>query len=267
MRGIDEDVESASHQQFDRKRATSRRFLKRCCASATPGASTNLRSRLPAVRELRSASHAKVGVHRSAQREGGRPWRSAAHSGVFLLRQITQRQGREELQGGLPHLGPGDLRSWEAASDLVRSWDASGTIGVVKPEVPTVKEAVARFFADAEARKLSKSTVGKQKNVLEKRLVPWCERRGARLLKSLDVDALRRFRATWSDAPITAQRNLERLRNFFRFCVDATWIDVNPAKRLRTGSDRSVGCSRRPRLRATFTCSETPSRSSSSRRA
>jgi predicted ABC-type ATPase len=30
-----------------------------------------------------------------------------------------------------------DLRSWEAASDLVRSWEASGELGVVKPEVPT----------------------------------------------------------------------------------------------------------------------------------
>ena len=38
--GVGEDVESASHQQFDQKSATSRRFLKRCCTSATPGAST-----------------------------------------------------------------------------------------------------------------------------------------------------------------------------------------------------------------------------------
>src|SRR5687767_14756754 len=37
---VDEDVESASRQQFDRKSATSRQFLKRCCTNATPGAST-----------------------------------------------------------------------------------------------------------------------------------------------------------------------------------------------------------------------------------
>ncbi len=126
-----------------------------------------------------------------------------------------------------------DLRSWEAASDVVRGWDASGTVGVVKPEVPTVKEAVRKFFEDAEARKLSLSTISKQKNVLEKRLVPWCEKHGVRLLKSLDVDAVRRFRATWADAPITAQRNLERMRNFFRFCADAKWIDSNPAKAVK----------------------------------
>lgn len=126
-----------------------------------------------------------------------------------------------------------DLRSWEAASDLVRGWEAAGTIGVVKPEIPTFKEAVQKFFDDAEARKLSSSTISKQKNVLEKRLVPWCEKHGVRLLKYLDVDAVRRFRATWPDAPITAQRNLERLRNFFRFCMDAKWIESNPAKAVK----------------------------------
>lgn len=126
-----------------------------------------------------------------------------------------------------------DLRSWEAASDLVRAWEASGTIGVVKPDIPTVKEAVRKFFEDAAARKLSSSTISKQKNVLEKRLLPWCEAHGCRLLKNLDVDAVRRFRATWPDAPITAQRNLERLRNFFRFCQESRWIDSNPAKAVR----------------------------------
>jgi site-specific recombinase XerD len=69
--------------------------------------------------------------------------------------------------------------------------------------------------------------------VLEKRLLPWCDTHGVRLLKSLDVDALRRFRATWPDAPITAARNLERLRNFFGFCQDARWIDSNPAKAVK----------------------------------
>jgi integrase len=126
-----------------------------------------------------------------------------------------------------------NLRSWEAASELVRGWDASGTIGVVKPAVPTVKEAVQKFFADAQARQLSTSTISKQENVLEKRLLPWCERHGTSLLKNLDVDGVRRFRATWPDAPITASRNLERLRNFFRFCQDAGWIDKNPAKAVK----------------------------------
>jgi hypothetical protein len=34
-----------------------------------------------------------------------------------------------------------DLRSWSAATDLARNWEASGEIGVVKkPDIPTIAE-------------------------------------------------------------------------------------------------------------------------------
>jgi site-specific recombinase XerD len=126
-----------------------------------------------------------------------------------------------------------DLNSWEAASDLITGWNASGIIGVIKPEVPTVAEAVAKFFVDAMARKLAAPTIKKLKNLLEKRLIPWCDREGYRLLKQLDVDALREVRATWPDAPISALKNLERLRSFFRFCHLARWVETNPAVALK----------------------------------
>ena len=73
-----------------------------------------------------------------------------------------------------------NLRSWEAATDLIRGWEASGLIGVVKAEIPTVAEAVTKFFAHATARQLSKSTISKQKNVLEKRPLSWCSSEGIR---------------------------------------------------------------------------------------
>jgi len=60
-----------------------------------------------------------------------------------------------------------DLRSWEAASDLVRGWEASGQVGVVKPDVPTVAEAVTKFLEDARARHLTAETVRKYQNLLE----------------------------------------------------------------------------------------------------
>src|SRR4051812_48771059 len=46
-----------------------------------------------------------------------------------------------------------NLRSWSAATDLVRDWEAAGEIGVVKRvEVPNVAEAVEKFFVDANIR-------------------------------------------------------------------------------------------------------------------
>ena len=68
-----------------------------------------------------------------------------------------------------------DLRSWEAASDLIRCWEASGELGVVRPDVPTLKEAVAKFLHDLEHGQQRKAaTLQKHKNLLEKRLLPWC---------------------------------------------------------------------------------------------
>lgn len=132
-----------------------------------------------------------------------------------------------------------DLRSWEAASELVRGWEASGEVGVVKPEVPTVDEAVTKFIEDANARHLAGETVRKYKNLLERRFVGWCETKGFRLLKQIDVGAVREFRTTWDDGAVYATKNLERMRAFFRFCEQARWIDRNPASSVKAPKHKS----------------------------
>ncbi|HWB16825.1 MAG TPA: hypothetical protein VG538_10495 [Vicinamibacterales bacterium] len=105
-----------------------------------------------------------------------------------------------------------DLRSWSAATDLVREWEATGEIGVVKkPDIPTIVEAVDLFLNDACAQQLSTETVRKHENVLKHRLVPWCEAKGFRHLKQLRVEQMRQFRATWADSANYATKNLERL--------------------------------------------------------
>jgi integrase len=126
-----------------------------------------------------------------------------------------------------------DLRSWEAASELVRGWEASGVIGVVKPDVPTVSNAVTKFLGDAEARHLTPETIRKYKSLLERRFVAWCESKGLRLLKQVDVSAMREFRGTWDDGPNYATKNLERMRAFFKFCEQARWVERNPAAAVK----------------------------------
>jgi integrase len=126
-----------------------------------------------------------------------------------------------------------DQTSWEAASDLIAAWTASGTIGVIRADVPSIRDAVKKFLEDAEARQLQPVTIKKQKHLLEKRLQPWCEHKGYRLLKQLDVDALRQFRTTWPDGPLSAYKNLERVRSFLGFCQQAGWVPKNAAKALK----------------------------------
>ena len=127
-----------------------------------------------------------------------------------------------------------DLRSWSAATDLVRDWEATGEIGVVKkPDIPDVAEAVERFFVDLRAQHLSEETVRKYENLLNKRLLEWCAEQGVRYLKQLGVEQVRQFRATWTDSPLYASKNLERLRSFFRFCMHDDWIAKNPARAVK----------------------------------
>ena len=103
-----------------------------------------------------------------------------------------------------------DLRSWQAASDLVRGWEASGEIGVVRPDIPSAAEAVEKFIAYQRARHLSGETIRKYENLLEGRLLPWSRATGRGQFKQLSVDALRGFQQSWEDSPLYASKNLER---------------------------------------------------------
>jgi integrase/recombinase XerD len=133
----------------------------------------------------------------------------------------------EKIKKGL------DLTSWEAASDLVAKWSAAGEIGVAKDDPPTVKAAIAQFLQDAEAQHLHWETVRKYRNLLDRRFLLWCESNGYRLLRHIDVTQIRTFRTTWTDGPLYATKNLERLRAFFRFCHTAGWVRSNPASQVK----------------------------------
>lgn len=135
-----------------------------------------------------------------------------------------------------------DLTSWEAASDLIRGWDASGEIGVVKAEVPTIKEAVEKFISDGKARHLGDESIRKYENLLERRFLDWCAASGYRLLKQIGTEQLRDFRKTWTDGPTYATKNLERLRSFFRFCESSGWVKQNAAadRKPKQADDRTL---------------------------
>jgi len=86
-------------------------------------------------------------------------------------------------------------------------------------------------MADAEARKLTDKTLYKYQ-LLFRRLKTFADAQGLRFLKELDTPILRKFRASWTDSNLTALKNLERLRFFFRFAHDNGWLVENPAEKL-----------------------------------
>lgn len=126
-----------------------------------------------------------------------------------------------------------NTREWATAAATVHGWEASGEIGTVKPELPTVQVAVEKCLEEATVRNLAKSTIKKRRELLEGKLLPYCKGKGYRHLRDLTVERLREFRRGWRYSPLSAAKRLEYLRGFFRFCVEAGWLERNPAVALK----------------------------------
>lgn len=126
-----------------------------------------------------------------------------------------------------------NTRDWSVAAATVHTWEGAREIGGRKAEVPSIREALQKYFDDVEARHLAKSTVRKRRELLEGKLLPYCDAKGFERLKDLNVDALRGFRKTWKFSAISAVKRLEYLRGFLRFCEESEWIDRNPAKAIK----------------------------------
>src|SRR5947208_6217661 len=64
-----------------------------------------------------------------------------------------------------------DMTNYEDAQRKVREWES----GVKEPVHIAVRDGVAQFIADIDARKLAKATIKKYRHTLEKILKPFCE--------------------------------------------------------------------------------------------
>jgi hypothetical protein len=67
-----------------------------------------------------------------------------------------------------------DLTSWEAATNVVRQWEAKGRLRSDTAAVPNLAEAVAKYLADARARNLREPTLQLIRTLIEKAFLTWC---------------------------------------------------------------------------------------------
>jgi len=162
--------------------------------------------------------HAQACPHRSK----GRRW-TRCNCGIWVQGSL----GGEWVKRSL------NTRDWAAAAAQVHGWEASGEIGVVKVDIPTVERAVDAYFEDATARHLAGTTLRKRRELLEGKLLPFCKAHGFSLLRQLNVTTLRTFRNGWPYSTLSAVKRLEYLRSFLRYCKDSGWIDTNPAMVLK----------------------------------
>ena len=124
-----------------------------------------------------------------------------------------------------------DVRSWEAAQKIVQNWEIHGRENSV-----SLLEACDRFIAQGEANGLSVDTINRHK-LLKREFEAFY---GDIQLRAITLDDVSRFRESWKMSAITARKKIERLRSFFKFCVDREWIEKNPAAGLKLPKESVV---------------------------
>ena len=74
-------------------------------------------------------------------------------------------------------------RDWSVAAATIHEWEAAREIGGKPFVVPTISEALQKYFDDAEARHLAPSTIRKRRELLNGKLLPYCKSKGLEQLK------------------------------------------------------------------------------------
>jgi integrase len=132
---------------------------------------------------------------------------------------------------------PGSLRvsaktrSWEQAESLARKYEITAEGGDEVKEartLPTVKEAVKGYLADAEARGLAPATIQKLEHIFKKQLLAFSEQHRIIFLRDVNVRNMTEWRSTWADKPLARKKKFERVVGFFWFCVRHGWLKDNP---------------------------------------
>lgn len=89
------------------------------------------------------------------------------------------------------------------------------------------------FLADATARGLKKPTIERHR-IIFRQLEAFIATRAIKYLKQLNTEKLTEFRAGWEgNSALAGVKKLERLKSFFRFCVEHQWLEINPATAIR----------------------------------
>lgn len=144
---------------------------------------------------------------------------------------IDWRVGSQRIKKSLK------TRNWQRALATARRMEIDGfkDSGSSLP----IEEATKKYITDAEARELRPPTIYKFK-LLFRQMEAFAKDQGLVFVSDFNLDRVRQFRASWLNRNFAAQKKLEALRAFFRFCHDAGWIDSNPAAKLKSGKTEAV---------------------------
>jgi site-specific recombinase XerD len=120
-----------------------------------------------------------------------------------------------------------DTFNWEDASRKLLEI----TIGGAQKN-SSVVDAVTDFIKDCDRRELKASGVKKYKELLEQ-LKNHCAGRAITTVRALDYAATKTFVEGLQDSTLIQGKKIERLRTFFRHCMDNGWMETNPAVKIK----------------------------------
>ncbi len=165
-------------------------------------------------------------------------------NGDFLRRSAKTRSWeqaeelRRELESEAETIPPPAMLPHTSESALVVAAPSSlappvvlrsaGEIGPPAKERVKISVAVKKYLADAKSRGLEKSTLSKLTTIFEKQFLPWATSEGYEYLDELDLDALKDFRATWTDGALAKSKKQGRVIGFFWAAVRRGYIKQNP---------------------------------------
>jgi site-specific recombinase XerD len=97
----------------------------------------------------------------------------------------------------------------------------------------TIEKALEDFLTDVEKnRKVIPSTMRKY-NLLSRTIREFCQTRGYIFLSQLGAEQMTQFRNTWTFGARSHVKQLERLKSFFKFCVDMEWLAASPTRSFK----------------------------------
>jgi len=124
-----------------------------------------------------------------------------------------------------------DTLNWERGEEILRALDPEEM-----PEKLTVSQCGERFAEDCKSRHLAKETLGKYDLLVRELKTHF---KGVSI-KAVDADALAKYRESWKLSAISSRKKLDRLKTFFRFCVERGWRRGNPAGSLKAPLGRQA---------------------------
>ena len=132
---------------------------------------------------------------------------------------VREYEMRVAFDGKAPWGDVGPESDGEPAPTVIHGIKAAMSLG----------DAYDRFIEQHRANGSAEETIKKHVR-LKKLAVGFLGDVGVR---TLSVDDVSKFRESWRFAPLTTRNTIERLRGFFKFCIERDWLEKNPAATLK----------------------------------